>query len=91
MRNDLWWLSFADINLPRGQQFLGVVIIEAADSKEALLRSHALNVNPGGQVRMLPLPSWLQVDAKWLKRLLSRQECDEVDAEFTKQWERVRN
>ena len=42
----LWWLSFADES-----GFKGVVIVEAFGFTDALSRSHALGVNPGGEVQ----------------------------------------
>jgi len=47
----LWWLSFADGTKPVGQQFLGVVILEAYGFTDAIARSHAMDLNPGGEVR----------------------------------------
>jgi hypothetical protein len=46
----LWWLSFADGTKPKGAQFLGVVILEAYGFTDAIDRSHAMGLNPGGEV-----------------------------------------
>lgn len=91
MANSFWWLSFVDSKLPKGKQFLGVVIVVASGPTEAVVRSHQLKVNPGGEVSWAPLPSWVCVDARWLGRLLTTQECDEVASEFEKKRQRMTN
>jgi hypothetical protein len=45
-----WWLSFADPDRPAGEQSLGVCIVQAVDVVSAVKVSHALKINPGGQV-----------------------------------------
>lgn len=45
-----WWLSFADSNKPKGEQFLGATIVKAGGPASAIRRTHVLNINPGGQV-----------------------------------------
>lgn len=47
----LWWLSFADPDLPRGRQFLGVVVVRADDMKDAMQKAWRLGINPGGEVK----------------------------------------
>lgn len=42
----LWWLSFADET-----GFKGVVIVEAYGFTDALFKTNALGINPGGEVR----------------------------------------
>ena len=51
-----WWLSFADPLRPTGQQFLGVVIVDAIGFIEAVRVTHILGVNPGGEVRGIEKP-----------------------------------
>jgi hypothetical protein len=51
-----WWLSFADPDRPEGQQFLGCVITEAVDFLSAVIKSHRLSINPGGEVQAVVLP-----------------------------------
>ena len=48
-----WYLSFTDSGLPKGQQFLGGVYLRAWHEGDAVVRSHRLNLNPGGGVRIL--------------------------------------
>lgn len=50
-----WWLSFADPDRPKGQQFLGLCIVEAVDEITAAKVAHALGINPGGEVKFMDL------------------------------------
>lgn len=52
-----FWLSFCDPARPAGEQFLGVAIIAAEDFENAVMRAHELGINPGGEVRGLPVPA----------------------------------
>ena len=45
-----WWLSFCDPDLPEGQAFSGVVLVQAPDFLEAVRFAHRLGINPGGEV-----------------------------------------
>ena len=47
--NALWWLSFADGDLPKGQQFLGVCLVWAPAFPLAVMAAHVLGINPGGR------------------------------------------
>lgn len=88
-----WWLSFAD---PRTGRFLGVCIVAAPPPGEtmdvtreslahAIRRSHALGINPGGEVQA----SWLGPESGtglkpgWTDRLLTREDCAEFDRVHT--------
>lgn len=51
----LWWLSFADPHKPKGEQFLGVAIVQAASMKLAVSRTWELQINPGGEVIGVPI------------------------------------
>ena len=76
-----WWLSFVDPHKPEGAQFLGCCIVEAHDFIGAVRVAHALGCNPGGEVQGLDIPAEMQIDRKYLERLLTRKECEEFDAE----------
>jgi hypothetical protein len=88
--NALWWLSFADPSRPKGTQFLGVAIVRVDSSGEgdgffhAVRTAHALGINPGGQVQGHFIPPDIAplVDAKWVERLLTREECEQFDREW---------
>lgn len=72
-----WWLSFADGNLPEGQQFLGAAIVPGIDIGTATAAAHSLGVNPGGEVRGAPIEVDMKLISKeWWCRLLSRDQCD---------------
>lgn len=47
----LWWLSFADPDLPTDSQFLGALVIPAAGYMLALSLASLLGLNPGGEVQ----------------------------------------
>lgn len=53
-----WWLSFADPERPEGEQFLGAALVSGGEAVPgddgfiaACLASHALGINPGGEVK----------------------------------------
>lgn len=81
----LWWLSFTDPaktpppdeQVPGGQSFLGVVIVEAPTLEDAITRSHLLGANPGGEVAVMGPLTPGSIGEEWRDRLLT---ADEVDA-----------
>ncbi len=79
-----WWLSFCDQELPRGEQFLGALLIEANGMEDAMLRSHALGLNPGGEILGFQVPEEYEyrIDKSVTYRLLSRAECDAFEDEW---------
>ena len=50
-----WWCSFCDPRRPRGEQFLGLCIVEAVDEITAVTKTHALGINPGGEVAFMDI------------------------------------
>ena len=70
------WCSFADPDLPAGQQFLGVAIVEAEDVVTAAMQAHLLGINPGGEVMGVLLPDDLLPPEHWRNRLLTREEAE---------------
>jgi hypothetical protein len=78
-----FWLSFADDQRPAGDQSLGVCIVEALDVSGALAASHALGINPGGEVRFLAVDESvagrLTFDlAPYMNRLIQSAEAREL-------------
>lgn len=72
----LWWLSFTDPSRPKGDQFLGVAVVEAIGHHHALRQTHILGINPGGEVAGWgPIPVG-SVATEWRNRLLSRDEAE---------------
>ncbi len=79
-----WWLSFCDASRPTGSQFLGAVLVDGADMIDAIRASHALGINPGGEVagHAVDAERMRRVDDKWKNRLLTREECADMDREM---------
>lgn len=46
-----WWMSFCDPDKPKGQQFLGVVVVEAPGFMHAHQKAWSLGINPGGEIQ----------------------------------------
>lgn len=67
-----FWLSFADPDKPRGEQFLGVVMLQARDLRHAHMESHRLGLNPGGEVLIYPVA---EPPESYRYRVLSRMEA----------------
>ena len=58
----LYWLSFADTDKPKGEQWLGGCMIEVEGSgkdglHKAIVRAHNLGINPGGQIKSVEIPA----------------------------------
>lgn len=65
----LWWLSFAD-----DDGFRGVAIVDAPSFIEAVMKTHVLDINPGGSVRGFPCPDASLIPPEHVDRLLSLDE-----------------
>ena len=74
-----WWLSFADDSRPAGQRFLGACLVQAVDIVDACKQAHRHGINPGGQVLGHAVAARKVIPDGWTERLLSRQECEELD------------
>jgi hypothetical protein len=72
------WLSFCDPHKGVGGQFLGVVVVRERGFTSALMFTHRMGLNPGGEVQGSELPSEPRFE-KVLKghfnRLLLREEA----------------
>lgn len=75
-------LSFCDPALPKGARFLGAVFMYARPMDEAMKWAWRLGINPGGEVLCLQLEGkeTLGILPSELDRLLTREECDEIEA-----------
>lgn len=80
---DWWWLSFCDKDKPKGNQFLGVVVVRGATLRAAMKRAWDLKINPGGEVLASALSQAIPSE-RWRERLLSAPECEAANAE---KWE----
>ena len=70
-----WWMSFCDPDKPKGQRFIGVVVVEAPGFAHAHQKTWALGVNPGGEVQGAQIEGF---PAEYLDKLLSRVELEEA-------------
>jgi hypothetical protein len=71
-----WWMSFCDPDKPKGQQFLGVSIVEASGFMHAQQKAWALGINPGGEIQGEQVEG---IPAEYLNKLLSRAELEAAD------------
>lgn len=69
----LWWLSFCDPTKPKGQQFLGVCIVEVPGFIHAQQKTWTLGINPGGEIQACQVED---VPPEYLDKLLSRAELE---------------
>jgi hypothetical protein len=74
-----WWLSFADPDKPKGQQFLGVAIVRAPGFVSAIELANSLGLNPGGAVQGTEIDP-ADIFPAHFRKLLSRKEL--VDAGY---------
>lgn len=74
------WLSFADPDLPKGQQFLGWAMVQAGDIVEAARTAHRLGINPGGQVAAYELPRGAEPADGYAERLFTGDEAKRIAA-----------
>jgi hypothetical protein len=73
-----WWLSFVDET-----GFLGVCYVLAFGMLTAIKEAHRLGINPGGEVQASSIPLDQKPPNKWLNRLLSKSDIDEMNKETT--------
>lgn len=87
----MFWLSFADPDMPKGSQFLGVAIVRASNPEEAIKECWKMKINPGGQVAFMEieLDKYKDVPIEAINKLLSMAEIKKhfPDSEVMK-WNR---
>jgi hypothetical protein len=77
-----WWMSFCNADKPKGERFLGGLIIKADSDLEAIKRSHFLELNPGGEVLFYKIPEQYheRIPMDWIEtRLISKKECEDLE------------
>lgn len=84
VKEDFYWLSFADGALPKGRQFLGACIVRAASNLDAVRVAHRLGINPGGEVQIrgpLDLSDKMEalVRSGYFERLMNKEVCAEME------------
>lgn len=80
-----WWLSFADGDLPKGEQFLGVALVRAHGMGTAAMTAHTLGINPGGEAMGIEIPPTFDIPAEYQNRLLTKDECAALDEILARQ------
>jgi hypothetical protein len=75
-----FYLSFADVTLPRGHQWLGACLVKAENEEEAIQTAWKADCNPGGEV-LIVSPDRDPAE-KWFNRLLMREDLLEMGAEI---------
>lgn len=71
-----WWLSFADTS-----GFLGGVLIKASGFATAIQMTHKLGINPGGEVKGVPMETIPHEHEQHANKLLSRNDIATVFGE----------
>ncbi len=82
-----YWLSFCDPDLPKGTQFLGAVFTQANDFIAAVRKSHALGINPGGEVQGHEAGPRFKMHPSletYVDRVLTREECEAFESAIVK-------
>lgn len=70
----LFYMSFADSDGDEG--FLGGIIMETHGITLAMIETHALGINPGGEMASWELPEDMQPGPEYRNRLLTRDEIE---------------
>lgn len=72
--------------------FLGVVITEAKNVLDAVMKTHVFKINPGGQVLFVEIPPEEIPDRSYFNRLLSKKDINEIwpDAKSIREHEEER-
>jgi hypothetical protein len=67
-----WWLSFCDPDLPKGNQFKGVIVVKAHGLTDALTKCNAMMINPGGEVSGFEIPDSEEARTRLVPEVLNR-------------------
>jgi len=73
-----WYLSFAD------KEFRGVVVVEAHGIVSAVMRTHELGINPGGEALGMALPPGEEPAPEFRDKLLSKLELKRAFGELAR-------
>jgi hypothetical protein len=71
-----YYISFAD------DKFLGAVFIEAPCFQLAPFMAALFGVNPGGEAMIVDLPDRAEIPAKWMNKLMSKEDIKAFDREM---------
>jgi hypothetical protein len=84
-----YWLSFVDPERPKGDKFVGALLIESNTFAAAIATSWLLKLNPGGEVQGFAVPAEFEERVEILRnegmtyRLLSKAEALSIERRFT--------
>jgi hypothetical protein len=73
------WMSFCDPDKPKGHRFLGVIVTQSLGLTHAIIKTHKLGINPGGEIQSFVLPAGTLIDVKYLNRLIPKEELESKD------------
>ncbi len=71
------WMSFCDTDKPKDSQFLGVIITKALGLAHAVDKTHAMGINPGGEIKSCEIEA-NEIKPEHFDRLLSKQDLKDV-------------
>jgi hypothetical protein len=74
----LCYMSFVDPDGLPGKRFAGGIFTMAHGITHAIQKTHALNINPGGEVMYVECPNTFELDSKYMDRLLSKEEVESI-------------
>ncbi len=77
-----WWLSFCDLDRPKGSQFRGAVIVEGDCLHLATARAHELGVAPAtgrDEVVGLMIDAATTIPSEWRNRLMTKEDAAAFD------------
>jgi hypothetical protein len=75
----IWWLLFAGPAKAKGTQFLGVAIVDAESSEDAIREAWRLKINPGGECMGFGMPEDARAEhAPYMNRLLDENELKDI-------------
>jgi hypothetical protein len=83
----LYWLSFVE-KMITADKFLGVNIVRASSFEEAVMISHILRINPGGEcVGGGPLPAFIEISENDIGCLLNKDEATALRNKIDAVWQ----
>lgn len=74
----LCYMSFVDPDRPVGLKFLGGIFTMAHGVTDAIQKTHAMKINPGGEVLFAEMQIPFDLDKTLLDRLLTKDEVESI-------------
>lgn len=79
-----WWLSYADGALPKGSQFIGVVVVRARGFMMATMLASMKGQNPGGECRGMQIPTETPPPKELLTLVRDKDRIAELEAQWAR-------